>query len=143
MRHTEFITRAARLVAARRETYGEPGENFQRCADIASLILGQKVDITTVSLIMLAMKLARMPQSADDADHYIDLIGYAAFHGEFMMAEIIPDSDDAKPATAIKSKSGDTVRAPVDLDKLATAIRDTQDTTAVRGTVAPNANGAA
>ena len=70
---------AAKLTAGdRQDLYGNPADNWQKVAEIASAILGSKVlTAEECVLVMLAVKLARLSRAPDHRDSQIDVAGYA------------------------------------------------------------------
>ena len=79
----DILKTSAVVIAKRRESYGPPQECFERAATIAGAILDRKVSPYEISIIFHAMKLARITQSPDNPDHYVDGVSYLAFAGEF------------------------------------------------------------
>jgi hypothetical protein len=62
----------------RGSAYGDASENFQRIADMWSVILSRRVTVKEVALCMAAVKMARLIETPDHEDSWIDLAGYAA-----------------------------------------------------------------
>jgi hypothetical protein len=81
--HKDFLQEAARVLGERGVNYGGVEESFTRAAGIASLILGKSVSARDVALVLHSVKLARLSQSHDHFDSYVDGINYLAFAGEF------------------------------------------------------------
>jgi|GraSoiStandDraft_46_1057282.scaffolds.fasta_scaffold227142_2 hypothetical protein len=81
--HLDIIKTSATVIAKRRESYGPPTECFERAATVASIMLGKPVTPYEVVSILHAVKLARIPQSPKNLDHYVDGVSYLAFAGEF------------------------------------------------------------
>lgn len=68
---------AARLVSEdRNDEYGHPLDNYNRAAQIWSVILGAEVSAEQVALCMIGMKIAREVHKPK-ADTIVDIIGYA------------------------------------------------------------------
>ena len=82
--HREAIlATAARLIADdRQRVYGTPYQNFGRIAQLWSVILGREISRAEVALCMDAVKTARLIQTPDDEDGWIDKCGYSAIGGE-------------------------------------------------------------
>ena len=72
-----MLQHAARLVAARRKTYGEPRQNMAAIAARWSLTLGHTVTPAQVVLCMLDLKLARLARDPRHQDSLVDLAGYS------------------------------------------------------------------
>jgi len=66
----------------RQEDYGDAADNFDRIATGWSVILGTDVTPVQVALCMDWVKTARLIQSPDHADSWIDKAGYSALGGE-------------------------------------------------------------
>jgi hypothetical protein len=68
---------AAQLVSEERQgEYGHPLDNYNRAAQIWSVILGAEVTAEQVALCMIGMKIAREVHKPK-ADTVVDIIGYA------------------------------------------------------------------
>jgi hypothetical protein len=71
---------------ARREDYGTAYSNFSHIAMIWSALLAKKlnqpVTAQEVSLLMIGLKSARLMNSPDHTDSWIDIAGYAGCGGE-------------------------------------------------------------
>lgn len=81
------LTEAARCVLTdRNQAYGEPEDNFQRIADLWSAYLwgrglvarGVFLQPADVALLSSYIKDARIMESPERADHWIDRAGYTA-----------------------------------------------------------------
>lgn len=79
----ETLKHAAELLIERGEIYGPAEVNFQRIADIATVILGKKITRYDVAGILLSTKLGRMPQDPGYSDSYDDGVNYLAFMKQF------------------------------------------------------------
>jgi len=68
---------SARLVGEeRQDEYGHPLDNYERAAQIWSVILGAPVQAEQVALCMIGMKIAREVHKPKP-DTVVDIIGYA------------------------------------------------------------------
>lgn len=80
---TAIADEAKSIVAgARRSAYGKPEDNFARIArfwDAYFKNTGRDIDVTSadVSPMMRLMKEARLAETPDHRDSFVDLIGYA------------------------------------------------------------------
>lgn len=84
-KRVEILSAAAKAVETDRQaTYGDAKENFDRIAQMWSVLTGGALDFkaTDVALFMAAMKLSRLYESPDHLDSWVDLAGYAALGGE-------------------------------------------------------------
>ena len=79
---TQIADEAKRIVSgARRAAYGKPEDNFARIArfwDAYFKNTGRNIDITAkdVSPLMRLMKEARLCETPDHADSFVDMVGY-------------------------------------------------------------------
>ena len=83
MKRGEILDEANRLTHGDRDkNYGTPYINHKRIADIWTVILGIEVTPSQVALCMAGVKIARLVESPDHLDSFIDLAAYAAISGE-------------------------------------------------------------
>lgn len=83
MKRGEILKEAERLTHGNRNSnYGEPLVNHQRIADIWSVILGVKVRPDQVALCMVGVKIARLVETPQHQDSFIDGAAYFAIAGE-------------------------------------------------------------
>lgn len=78
MNRTELLENVTVALSERGSVYGDVSENHQRIADIWSVILGQRVTAKQAILCMAAVKVARLVETPDHTDSWVDLAGYAA-----------------------------------------------------------------
>lgn len=74
----KLLERAARLVAKRRKSYGDPAALMTSIAARWSLTLDRRVTPAQVALCLIDLKLARLTHDPGHLDSTIDLAGYAA-----------------------------------------------------------------
>ncbi|ANA85619.1 phosphofructokinase [Gordonia phage Splinter] len=92
MNKGEILAKADELVNGdRNKNYGDAKTNHQRIADMWSVILGKPVEAHEVAACMVALKLARLIETPDHLDSWVDMAGYAAIGGE--IATETPDPD--------------------------------------------------
>lgn len=60
---------------------------FDRISIVASVILNKPISAYDVSMIMVALKLARMQEARTYDDNYVDAINYLAFAAQFASSE--------------------------------------------------------
>lgn len=89
MKARTLIQNLGATLKQRGKSYGSMLENHQRIADIWSVVLEKKVTPEQVALCMAGVKMARLIQSPDHEDSWLDLAGYAACG-----AEIVDDRQD-------------------------------------------------
>jgi hypothetical protein len=83
MNRQEILEEAARLTAEdRNKNYGDPYVNHKRIADIWTVILETEVTPAQVALCMVGVKIARLIQTPDHQDSFIDGAAYMAIAGE-------------------------------------------------------------
>ena len=73
-----FLQHTARVVAHRRDEYGEPEDLFEQVAKRWSLTLGSPVSPEHVALCLIDLKLARLAGNPGHLDSIVDVAGYAA-----------------------------------------------------------------
>lgn len=83
MNRLEVLAEAARLTAGERDkTYGSPMRNHERIAAIWSVILGIEVRPDQVALCMVGTKLARLAETWDHEDSFVDAAAYCGIAAE-------------------------------------------------------------
>jgi len=60
----------------RAKDYGSVSENFQRIADLWSVVLGVGVTPEQVALCMIQLKVARLVNTPEHKDSWVDIAGY-------------------------------------------------------------------
>lgn len=78
----DVLKDCADLIGERGQDYGGIEDNFRNIADIYFLMTGKECDAFDVSMMMVAVKIARMRQSPYKSDNYKDAINYLAFAHE-------------------------------------------------------------
>ncbi len=73
-----ILGHTAKVLEERRDTYGDPAEQFGEIAKRWSITLGTLVTPEQVALCMIDLKLARLAYDPGHFDSLIDVIGYAA-----------------------------------------------------------------
>jgi hypothetical protein len=83
MNREEILQEALRLTSTdRQKNYGEPFINHKRIADIWTVLLGVDVTPSQVALCMVGVKLARLVETHNHLDSFIDMAAYASIAGE-------------------------------------------------------------
>lgn len=83
MQRGEILDEANRLTHGDRDkNYGTPYVNHKRIADIWAVILGIDVTPSQVALCMAGVKIARLVETPDHIDSFVDLAAYASIAGE-------------------------------------------------------------
>lgn len=78
-----ILTEANRLTATdRQRVYGDPKVNHERIARLWSAYLEHDLRPDQVAVCMALVKVARLMQTPDHTDSYIDMAAYAAIAGE-------------------------------------------------------------
>jgi len=84
----EILDKASDLINGdRAETYGDAYEMHRRIAAGWSEILGHEVRPHEVALCMAWVKMARIVESEDHADSYVDGVAYIALAGEIQQRD--------------------------------------------------------
>jgi hypothetical protein len=114
--HTDILKQAANILGDRGRRYGSVEETFERCANIATIMLGKQITLYDVSIIMAAMKMARITSTPTLDDNYIDGINYLAFASQFSTSEeqakVAIEEDIAAMARKFAPKRPDPVDIP-------------------------------
>lgn len=88
MQRGKILSEASRLTNAdRQDTYGDPLTNHKRIADLWSVYLETEITPSQVALCLCLVKIARLMQTSDHIDSYIDLAAYAAIAGQISEEE--------------------------------------------------------
>ena len=66
-----------RAVVSRGKTYGAVRSNHERIAAMWSVTVGKKVTPEQVAMMMVQVKLARLMETPDHTDSWVDIAGYA------------------------------------------------------------------
>ena len=83
MNRQDILDEASRLTHGNRDkNYGTPLLNHQRIAAIWSVILGLDITPSQVALCMAGVKIARLVETPDHEDSFIDGAAYFAIAGE-------------------------------------------------------------
>ena len=83
MKRAEILKKAESLVnGPRAKDYGNAYENHARIAKLWSVILQKDITVPQVYQCMIALKLARLVETPDHEDSWIDICGYGALGGE-------------------------------------------------------------
>jgi len=83
MNRGKILDEAKRLTSTdRQETYGDPYINHKRIADLWSAYLETEISPSQVALCLCLVKIARLIETPDHLDSFIDLAAYAAISGE-------------------------------------------------------------
>ena len=83
MTREEILNEAIRLTSTdRQKNYGKPLINHQRIATIWSVILGAEITPSQVALCMAGVKIARLVETPNHEDSFVDAAAYIAIAGE-------------------------------------------------------------
>ena len=76
----DILEEAARIIGgARQEEYGKPEDSFQKIADYWGTYLDHPISSQDVALMMVMLKVARVPEGQKASrDTMVDIAGYAA-----------------------------------------------------------------
>lgn len=92
MNKQELLETALATVANRGDSYGDVYINHERIAVMWTVIFGTEVKAHQVAMAMAAVKLARLVETPDHQDSWIDLAGYAAIGSECIDGQKTDDS---------------------------------------------------
>jgi len=83
MTRKAVLEQAMRLTTGNRErSHGRPEDSFATIAALWSAYMGQQVTPEDVCHLMTLLKIGRMQHGEQNADDYIDAIGYQALAAE-------------------------------------------------------------
>lgn len=112
MKRDEILREAQIAVVQRGENYGSPAENFQRIADLWTNLTGHNITIRDVGNMMIALKMARLQETPDHKDSWVDIAGYAA-----VTAEAIAEISDSQRPLAGQQNTDSTIQVTHSLDQ--------------------------
>lgn len=104
----EILERVITVLEEREANYDHPHANFQRIADLDSVILGHTVTTVEVALLNIAQKIGRLVfalrQGKDLTDHFIDIIGYTVC--AYRCWEYTKKQASKKPVLTVRQRGG-------------------------------------
>ena len=104
MKALDVLERAISLIHGQRaKDYGDAQASFQRMADLVNPIIKKadgKLTASDMAIVMIQVKIARLQESPNHADSWIDIAGYAALGAQLAVTE--PD----KAATGLTLPNG-------------------------------------
>tara|TARA_R110000824_G_scaffold309006_1_gene496417 strand:+ start:584 stop:955 length:372 start_codon:yes stop_codon:yes gene_type:complete len=113
MKALEVLERAISLIHGQRaKDYGDAQSSFQRMADLVSPIIKKadgNLSASDMALVMIQVKIARLQESPNHADSWIDIAGYAGLGAQLALRE--PEG----PPTAPSKANGKGVIRPDDI----------------------------
>lgn len=84
----DILNEATRLTTGdRNKSYGSVTDTHQRIADIWTVILGHPIRADQVALCMVGLKLARLINTPNHLDSFIDGAAYMAIAGEIALED--------------------------------------------------------
>lgn len=88
MNRTEILNEASRLIEGERDDiYGTPLTNHKRIALLWQVVLGTEISPAEVAICMALVKVARLVNTPDHQDSFIDAAAYMAIAGEIAGAK--------------------------------------------------------
>ena len=100
------------IYGQRADDYGDAQSNFQRMADLVNPII-KKADgnltATDMALVMIQVKIARLQETPDHEDSWIDIAGYAALGAQIAI------TGPERPPTAPSKSNGKVAIGPNDI----------------------------
>lgn len=118
MNKEDVLDRAKHLISNDRiKHYGPPKENFARLAKLWSVVIGTDITAAQVAICLAQLKIARLIETPDHEDSWIDLAGYAACGGEVaeprkLPTSITPRIHDRLSAAVVRTKEDDYTSSP-------------------------------
>lgn len=83
MNRVDVLSSAKELVnGVRAQAYGDAYKNHERIAKLWSVILEKDVSVAEVYQCMILVKTARLMNTPDHEDSWVDIAGYASLGGE-------------------------------------------------------------
>jgi hypothetical protein len=83
MKRDELLNAAKDLVnRSRAAAYGEAYENHENIAKLWSVILKKEISVAQVYQCMILLKVARLINTPEHEDSWVDIAGYASLGGE-------------------------------------------------------------
>jgi hypothetical protein len=77
----EVLNRVIAILEERERNYDSPLDNFERIAQVNSVVVGQALSAEQVAAWNIGQKLARLAYGMDNgldcSDHWLDIVGYA------------------------------------------------------------------
>lgn len=83
-----LLEEAGSVIDARGDHYGTPMENFSRIARLWSVVLDIEIQPYEVGLCMDLVKTARLVETPEHWDSYVDKCGYAAATVECLTKDV-------------------------------------------------------
>jgi hypothetical protein len=83
----QILTTSIDIIGSRAEEYGDASQSFSRASTIASTMLDKTITAYDVSIVLMAVKMARIAQNKTHMDSYVDLAAYTAFAAQFSNAK--------------------------------------------------------
>ena len=113
MKALEVLEEAIALIHGQRaDDYGDAQLSFQRMADLVNPIIkkaGGNLTATDMALVMIQVKIARLQESPDHEDSWVDIAGYAALGAQIAI------TGSERPPTAPSKPNGKVSIGPNDI----------------------------
>jgi hypothetical protein len=90
----QILSTSIDIIGSRAEEYGDASQSFSRASTIASTMLDKTITAYDVSIVLMAVKMARIAQNKTHMDSYVDLAAYTGFAAQF---------SNAKPTEAVEA----------------------------------------
>lgn len=82
MNANDYLDEAKSVMFDRGRGYGHPAINHQRIASMWSVFLEYPIKAEQVAICMALVKIARLVETPDHEDSYLDLVAYGAIAGQ-------------------------------------------------------------
>ena len=109
----DILEEAIALIHGQRaDDYGDAQSNFQHMADLVNPIIRKadgKLSASDMALVMIQVKIARLQETPDHEDSWIDIAGYAALGAQIAI------TGPERPPTAPSKSNGKGSIGPNDI----------------------------
>ena len=113
MKALDVLRRAIALIHGQRaDDYGDAQLSFQRMADLVNPIIKKadgNLSASDMALVMIQVKIARLQESPEHEDSWVDIAGYAALGAQIAI------TGPERPPTAPSKANGMGIIGPDDI----------------------------
>jgi hypothetical protein len=109
----QILSTSIDIIGSRAEEYGDASQSFSRASTIASTMLDKTITAYDVSIVLMAVKMARIAQNKTHMDSYVDLAAYTAFAAQFSNAKAT-DAVEAHRLQITSLKLTDEITSQID-----------------------------
>jgi len=102
------------ILKDRNTNYGDPEDNFQNIAELWTIMTGLKFDKTSVSILMILMKMARIRYNPSHLDSWIDIAGYALCQAGMLIKKSTEGQKESTSASTCAHTQSESIPANVE-----------------------------